>query len=71
MFVLRALHSFASLLGNRKDNKCHLQPLQARAVNDLSGFLLPRRDTKKCVRTKGYSTVLLIDPTEVESKKSS
>ena len=34
------------------------------------------REIKSCsashaVRTKGYSTVLLIDPTQVESKKSS
>ena len=34
MFVLRALHSYASQLGDRKPDKSHLQPKLARAVND-------------------------------------
>ena len=34
MFVLRALHSFAARLGDRKPDKSHLQPELARAAND-------------------------------------
>ena len=34
-------------------------------------LLQPQAQHILCVRTKGYSTVLLVDPTQVESKKSS
>ena len=34
MFVLRALHSFAARLGDRKPDKNNLQPELARAEND-------------------------------------
>ena len=34
MFVLRALHSFAARLGDRKPDKSHLQPELERAAYD-------------------------------------
>ena len=54
MFVLRALHSFAARLVDRKPNKSHLRPELERAAND--SWIL--------VTKEGYTTLLLLLSTE-------